>query len=181
MQVSLDELNNTLLSKVRGKYLSIDENLKFIVNKIDLSALGEKILVKVDFKTDKGNFLEGAKGTLYLWGKIFYDKESNNLKVVELDYDVDTKNALISRANSLLKPVLLKQIEERLSFPLDQQLNRAKDQANEYIQNLKLPSEIDANIEVKTIEVEKVVVTNNNIYLVLLADGNLSALLNIGG
>jgi hypothetical protein len=44
-----------------------------------------------------------------------------------------------------------------------------------------LPSEIDANIEVKTIEVEKVVVTNNNIYLVLLADGNLSALLNIGG
>lgn len=181
VQVSLDELNNTLLSKVRGKYLSIDENLKFIVNKIDLSALGEKILVKVDFKTDKGNFLEGAKGTLYLWGKIFYDKESNNLKVVELDYDVDTKNALISRANSLLKPVLLKQIEERLSFPLDQQLNRAKDQANEYIQNLKLPSEIDANIEVKTIEVEKVVVTNNNIYLVLLADGNLSALLNIGG
>ena len=80
-----------------------------------------------------------------------------------------------------MKPVLLKQIEERLSFPLDQQLNRAKDQANEYIQNLKLPSEIDANIEVKTIEVEKVVVTNNNIYLVLLADGNLSALLNIGG
>jgi hypothetical protein len=44
-----------------------------------------------------------------------------------------------------------------------------------------LPSEIDANIEVKTIEVEKVVVTNNNIYLVLLADGNLSALFNIGG
>ncbi|NEO55545.1 MAG: DUF4403 family protein [Okeania sp. SIO3B5] len=180
VQVSLDELNKTLQSKVRGKSLSVDENLKFIVNEINLSALGEKILVKVDFKADKGNFIQGAKGILYLWGNIFYDQESNNLKVVELDYDVDTKNALLSSADSLLKPILLQQIEERLSFPLDQELIRAKDEANKYIQQIKLPPEIDANIEVKTIEVEKVVVTNNDIYLVLVADGNMSALLNLG-
>ena len=178
VQVSLDELNNTLQSKVRGKSLSIDENLKFIVNEINLSALGEKVLVKVDFKTDQGNLLQGAKGILYLWGKIFYDRESNNLKVLELDYDIDTKNALLSTADSLLKPVLLQQIEERLSFPLDRELIRAKDEANKYIQQIKLPAEIDANIEVKTIEVEKVVVANNDIFLVLLADGNMSALLN---
>ncbi|NES90613.1 DUF4403 family protein [Okeania sp. SIO2B9] len=180
VQVSLDEFNNTLQSKVRGKSLSVDENLKLIVNEINLSASGEKILVKVDFKTDKDSLLQGAKGILYLWGKIFYDKESNNLKVVELDYDVDTKNTLLSTADSLLKPVLLEQIEERLSFPLDQELIRAKDEANEYIQKIKLPSEIDANIEVKTIEVEKVIVTNNDIFMVLVADGNMSALLNLG-
>ncbi|MDY7008415.1 MAG: DUF4403 family protein [Cyanobacteriota bacterium] len=180
VQVSLDELNNTLQSKFRGKSLSIDGNLKVIVNEINLSALGEKILVKVDFKADQGNLFQGTKGVLFLWGKIFYDKASNNLKVVELDYDVDTKNTLISTADWLLKPVLLQQIEERLSFPLDQELNRAKDEANEYIQKIKLPSEIDANIEVKTIEVEKVIVTNNDIFLVLLADGNMSALLNLG-
>ncbi|MCL2923235.1 MAG: DUF4403 family protein [Trichodesmium sp. MAG_R04] len=180
VQVSLDELNNTLQSKVRGSSLSIDENLKLIVNEINLSALGEKILVKVDFKADKSNFFKGAKGVLYLWGKIFYDQGSNNLKIVELDYDIDTKNTLISTADLLLKPVLLQQIEERLSFPLDQQLNRAKDEVNGYIQKIKLPSEIDANIKVKTIEVEKVIVTNNNIYLVLIANGNMSAFLNIG-
>ncbi|MGD1714505.1 DUF4403 family protein [Dapis sp. BLCC M172] len=180
VQVSLDELNNTLESKVRRKSLSIDENLKLIVNEINLSALGEKILVKVDFKTDKNNLFEGAKGVLYLWGKIFYETASNNLKVVELDYDVDTKNTLTSTADFLLKPVVLKQIEERLSFPLDKQLKLAQDEANEYIQKINLPSEIDANIEVKTIEVEKVVVTNNDIFLVLLADGNMSALLNLG-
>ena len=180
VQVSVDELNNTLQSKVRGKSLSIDENLKFIVNEINLSALGEKILVKVDFKTNKGSLLQGAKGILYLWGNIFYDQDSNNLKVVELDYDVETKNALLSTADSLLKPVLLKQIEERLSFPLDKQLKLAQDEANKYIKKIKLPPEIDANIEVKTIEVEKVVVTNNDIFLVLLADGNMSALLNLG-
>ncbi|NEQ40056.1 MAG: DUF4403 family protein [Okeania sp. SIO3I5] len=179
VQVSVDELNNTLASKVRGKSLSIDENLKFIVNEINLSALGEKVLVKVDFKTDKGNFLQGAKGILYLWGKIFYEQDSNNLKVVELDYDVDTKNALLSTADSLLKPVLLRQIEERLSFPLEQELIRAKDEANKYIKKIKLPPEIDANIEVKTIEVEKVVVANNDIFLVLLADGNMAAILNL--
>ncbi|NET29612.1 DUF4403 family protein [Okeania sp. SIO1I7] len=179
VQVSVDELNNTLQSEVRGKSLSVDENLKVIVNEINLSPLGEKILVKVDFKTDKGSLLQGAKGILYLWGKIFYDQESNNLKVVELDYDVDTKNALLSTADSLLKPVLLQQIEERLSFPLDKELNRAKDEANKYIQQIKLPPEIDANIEVKKIEVEKVVVTNNDIFLVLLADGNMAAILNL--
>lgn len=86
----------------------IDENLKFIVNKIDLFVLGEKIFVKVDFKIDKGNFFEGVKGILYFWGKIFYDKEFNNLKVVELDYDVDIKNVLILRVNLFLKFVLLK-------------------------------------------------------------------------
>jgi len=179
VQVSLDELNNTLQSKVRGKSLSIDENLKLIVNEINLSPLGEKILVKVDFKTDKGNLLQGAKGVLYLWGKIFYEKGSNNLKVVELDYDVETKNALISTADSLLKPVLLKQIEERLSFPLDKELKLAQDEANKYIQQIKFPPEIDANIEVKTIEVEKVLVTNNDVFLVLLVDGNMSAILNL--
>ncbi len=180
VQVSVDELNNTLESKVRGKSFSIDENLKFIVNEINLSALAEKVLVQVYFQTYQGNFIDGAKGVLFLWGKIVYDKDSNNLKVVELDYDVDTKNALLSTADLLLKPVLLQQIQERLSFPLDKQLNRAKDEANKYIQKIKLPSEIDANIEVKTIEVEKVVLANNDIFLVLLADGNVSALLNLG-
>lgn len=180
VQVSLDELNNTLRSKVRGNSLSIDENLKLIVKEINLSALGEKILVKVDFKADKNSFLQEAEGVLYLWGNIFYDQASNYLKVVELDYDVDTKNALILTADLLLKPILLRKIEERLSFPLDQQLSRAKDEANEYIRKIKLPPEIDANIVVKTIKVQKVVVTNNDIYLVLLADGNMSAILNIG-
>ncbi|OZH53603.1 hypothetical protein AFK68_16540, partial [Hydrocoleum sp. CS-953] len=180
VQVSVDELNNTLRSKVRAKSFSIDKNLQVIVNDINLSPLGEKILVKVDFKTDKENLFQRAKGVLYLWGKIFYDKESNNLKVVELDYDVDTKNVLLSIGDWLLKPFLLRQIEESLSFPLDEQLIRGKDEANEYIRKIKLPSEVDANIEVKTIEVEKVVLANNDIFLVLLADGNMSALLNLG-
>ncbi|MEB3342871.1 DUF4403 family protein [Okeania sp.] len=179
VQVSLDELNNTIQSEVRGKSFSIDENLQVIVNDIDLSPLGEKILVKVDFKTDKDSLLQGAKGVLYLWGNIFYDQGSNHLKVVELDYDVDTKNALLSTADSLLKPVLLRQVEERLSFPLNEELIRAKNEANKYIQQIKLPSEIDANIEVKNIEVEKVVIANNDIFMVLLADGNMSAILNL--
>ena len=80
----------------------------------------------------------------------------------------------------MLKPTLLQKIQDRLSFPLEQQLERAKGSLNEYINNIEMPSEIDSKIKVNAIQLDKVIVNNNDIYLMLLADGNMSAALNLG-
>jgi len=106
---------------------------------------------------------------------IHYDNVSSNLSVVELDYDLNTKETLLSAADWLLKPMLLEGIEKQLSFPVSKKLDSAKNEANKIIGELKMPAEFDADIEIHAIELDRVALTHNAFHFVLLADGDISA------
>lgn len=178
VQASFEELNKTLKSQVSGKSFTIAENAQLTVNEIKVSTSDRKILAEVDFNAEQDNLR--AKGVLYLLGGIVYDRQSQALQVVDLDYDINTKNELLNAANWLVKPPVIKEIEKRLNFPLEQELEKAKSLANHHLKTLKIPSEIDASIEVEEIEIDSIFVANNNLYLMLLSRGNMSATLDLG-
>lgn len=178
VQASFEELNKTLQSEISGKSFTIAENTQLTINNINVSTSGQKIVAKVDFNAEQDNFMTGAKGVLYLLGNMVYDRQAQALQVVDLDYDINTKNELVKAANWLVKNTLLKQIEKRLSFPLDRELEKAKAIANNYLQTLKLPSEINADIEVEDLKIDRILAANNNLYLILLSQGNMSATLD---
>ena len=175
--VSFDELNKALESKVSGRTFEMAGDVAIAVNRISLATLGQRILVTIDFKANKGGIAERVKGKLYLLGRIHYDNVSSNLSVVELDYDLNTKETLLSAADWLLKPVLLEEIEKRLSFPVSEKLESAKNEANKTISALKMPADFDAHIEIQSIELDRVALTHNAFHFVLLADGSISAVL----
>lgn len=181
IRVSFDELNKTLKSKVSGRTFEVAGDASIKVQEISLATLGQRILVTISFGAKKGGFAERVKGKLYLLGRIHYDKASSTLSVVELDYDLNTKETLLSAADWLLKPTVLEEFEKRLSFPLSERLGRAKDEANRMISQFKLPPEFDAHIEIQSIELEKVALTHNAFHFVLLADGTISAALKHAG
>jgi hypothetical protein len=101
--------------------------------------------------------------------------------VVELDYDLNTKETLLSTADWLLKPIVLEQVEKRLSFPVEELLEKAKNEANKTINDLKLPGAFDADIEIQSIELDKIALTHNAFHFVLLVDGTISATLKHAG
>jgi len=181
IRVSFDELNKTLKSKTSGRTFDVAGDVSLKVNEISLATLAQRILVTIDFKANKGGFAERVKGKLYLLGRIHYDKVSSNLSVVELDYDLNTKETVLSAADWLLKPMLLEGIEKQLSFPVSKELDSAKNEANKIIGELKMPPEFAADIEIDSIKLDKVALTRNAFHFVLLADGTISVALRHTG
>jgi len=181
VRVSFDELNKSLKSNVSGRTFDLAGDASISVNEISLATLGQRVLVTIDFQANKGGFAERVKGKLYLLGRIHYDKASSTLSVIELDYDLNTKERVLSTAGWLLKPMLLEEIEKRLSFPVSEKLERAKNEANKTASALKMPEGFDADIEIHSIELDRVALTNNAFNFVLLADGTISAVLKHGG
>lgn len=181
VHVSFDELNKILKASVSGRTFEMAGDVSINVNEISLATLGQRILVIIDFRANKGGFAERVKGKLYLLGRIHYDNASNTLSVVDLDYDFNTKETLLSAADWLVKPMLLGEIGKRLSFPMSEKLDSAKNEANKTMDKLKMPPDFGTDINIQSIELDKVALTHNAFHFVLLAEGTISAVLRHTG
>jgi hypothetical protein len=78
------------------------------------------------------------KGKVYFTGKLIYNPETKSLEVLEPEFDIRTRNALVKSANWLLHGMILKKISPFLSYPLIQDLEYSKIEANKMLQNYSL-------------------------------------------
>lgn len=181
VRVSFEELNKTLQAKMGERTVRIAGDASITFQEISLATLGQKVMVTIDFQANRVGFADRVRGKLYLLGRIHYDDVSCTVSVVELNYDLNTRETLLSAADWLLKPMLLEAIEKRLAFPVSDQLGRARDEANRIINGFKMPPEFDAQIEIRSLELDKVALTHNAFHFVLLAKGTMSAALRQEG
>jgi hypothetical protein len=66
------------------------------------------------------------KGTVYLVGVPYYDANSRSIKMKNLDFDVESKNKLITSAKWLGHAALLKVMEKNLVFDIGSELDYAR-------------------------------------------------------
>lgn len=78
------------------------------------------------------------KGRIYFTGKLLYNPGKNALEVSEPEFDIKTSNALIKSASWLLHGMILKKIAPYLSYPLTEDLNGAKAEANKMLADYPL-------------------------------------------
>jgi len=78
------------------------------------------------------------KGRIYFTGKLLYNPEKNALEVYEPEFDVKTRSALIKSANWLFHGMILKKISHYLTYPLTEDLERAKAEANKMLTDYPL-------------------------------------------
>ncbi len=84
------------------------------------------LMLDVDGKTKAGLFTKKIVGKVYLRGTPYYDATTASIKVRNVDYDLETKDRLLSTANWLAKNKFVDMIQQQVNFPVQQQLNDTK-------------------------------------------------------
>ncbi len=113
------------------------------------------------------------KGTIYLSGKPYYDRETSLLKVKELDFDIHTKNVLIRSASWIFHQNLLQTLEQQLSFPIGNQLQSAQSQLQSYLDGNKKIQYFGISGTIEKPEIGDILITRESIKAMILFSGKI--------
>jgi len=126
-RLNYDSLTTILNQQVAGKQFDLDKGpLKktFIIKECKLYGSGnEKLIIKV-------NFTGSESGVIYFTGKPVYNKETHILELSDLDFDIQSKNALLKVADWLFSKKISTEIARQTKFDLTDYLDSAKNNLN---------------------------------------------------
>ncbi|MFI5203275.1 MAG: DUF4403 family protein [Flavobacteriales bacterium] len=151
---------------VTSGYEYVDGKRKIGFTKMNLYGQGEKMVVEVAMTGS-------VNGTVYLIGTPVYDEKFKAIKIINVDFEVDSKSKLMRSSNWLLHGAFAKMIEKNLVFPLGDQLETSKKDAQEYLKNYEVSEGIFLNGEIKTIETGKVYLIESAIVSVVNVVGTM--------
>ena len=84
-------------------------------------------------------FKKKFKGVVYALGTPYFNDSTQILSIKNFEFDIKSRDALVGTAEWILKSSLRNKIEERLNFPLQDQLEKAQKSADEALNNAKIP------------------------------------------
>jgi hypothetical protein len=105
-----------------------DGNKKITIT--DLSIFGSK--GKAIFVAD---VIGSMKGKIYFTGNMVYNKDLNAIEITEPQFDLKTNNVLLKSANWLAHGIILKKIIPYLTYPVKDDLEKVKTDANKMLSN----------------------------------------------
>ena len=128
--LNYDSLSNVLNQHLANKEFDINKGpvkKKFIFKDCRLIGEGnEKLIIKV-------NFAGSNKGTFYLTGKPVYDRNAHILDIKDMEFDIKSKNALLSTADWLFNKRILTEIAKYTRFDLTAFIDTAKVNVNQQL------------------------------------------------
>jgi hypothetical protein len=75
------------------------------------------------------------KGKIYFTGNMVYNKDLNAIEITEPQFDLKTNNVLLKSANWLAHGIILKKIIPYLTYPVKDDLEKVKTDANKMLSN----------------------------------------------
>ena len=139
----------------------------------DLNLYGQEDKLVVDAKVS-GSY----KGSIYLTGKPVFNAEKNLLELKEFDYELKTKNFLVNSFGWLVKKGFKKSLEEKMKFPLKDNLEKIKTTVQEQLKERELTKGIRVKGALDDIKVNRTLVTPNAIAASITLEGNLNIIID---
>lgn len=159
------EMQSIAKKFVGGKPMKIGEK-NITITDLNIFPSGEKLAIKAD--------VEGSlKGTLYLTGIPVYDTAKAEIRLDKVDFDVSTKNFLLKTSSWILNGYLNRKIAQQLVFPVDEQVEEARNQINQYINHTKLTPELTLNGKIHQIGFGEIKLLYDGLLIPVTLEGNL--------
>ena len=113
-------------------------------------------------------------GTIYLSGKPTYDKETSSLRIMDLDFDIRTRNVLLKSASWIFHHNVLQAIGPKLVYPVGEELKSTRNQLQKYLEsNNKLGYfRIDGKID--NIDLDDIRITRESVKALFSFNGSLN-------
>ena len=148
------------------------------VNDASIAPSGEQLvlMLDVDGKTKAGLFTKKIVGKVYLRGTPYYDAETASIKVRDVDYDLDTKDKLLSTASWLAKNKFKDMIQAQVNIPVKGELENAKKMLQATLDKQgRVHESLLLRGNIKDIAPDNIYLTQEGIKAVVNAKGNLTA------
>ncbi len=177
--IPYEHASKLLQEQVAGQTYKFDgDKSQLTVKNATISPGGQQLIMMldVDGKTKAGLFTKKIAGKIYLRGTPYYDAQSATIKVRDIDYDLDTKDKLLSAASWLAKDKFKEMIQAQVNFPVQGQLTEAKKMLQKNLdQSARVHESVLLRGSIKDIVPENIYLTPAGIKAVITANGNLTA------
>ena len=101
-----------------------------------------------------------------------------SIEVLQPEFDIKTKNALVKSANWLLNGFIIKKITPYLTYPVQDELTTMKTEANKMLTNYKVYDGVDLTGKLHTISVQRIDLVPGAIRLHANVGGNIALKVN---
>lgn len=178
-EISYDHATKLLKEQVANKTFTFNEGGKdkITVKDAAISGSGQQLvlMLDVDGKTKAGFITKKIVGKVYLRATPFYDPATQSIMVRDVDYDLETKDKLLSTASWMAKGKFKELIQSQINFPVKGQL----DEARKMLQaSLEQPTRVHESVLLKgsvtEIVPDNIYLTPTSIKAVVNAKGNLT-------
>ena len=165
LNLSYDSLSSWIGGELNKTVLEIAKR-KIIIDSIQcIGADGKRILLGL-------NFYGFRKGKLFFSAQPIFDWEKQELRFVDTQLDIKTKDVLLSTAKWLLNDQITKKIEEKSLFDLKPYLLNAKTEIAASI-NQDLDKNIHLQGEVDKLKISELYPLKNNLFIRSTISGKL--------
>ncbi|WP_299826311.1 DUF4403 family protein [uncultured Pontibacter sp.] len=148
------------------------------VNDAAVTPAGNQLVIMLDVngKTKAGMFTKKIVGKVYLRGTPYYDAQTASIKVRDVDYDLETKDKLLSTASWLAKNKFKDIIQEQVNVPVQSQLDDAKKMLQNTLDKQgRVHESLLIRGSIKHITPDNIYLTQDGIKAVVNAKGTLTA------
>nr|WP_262910451.1 DUF4403 family protein [Pontibacter silvestris] len=177
--ISYAHASKMLQEQVAKQTYTFDEGKSQVtVNDVSISPNGEQLVLMLDVngKTKAGLFTKKIVGKVYLRGTPYYDAQATSIKVRDVDYDLDTKDKLLSTASWLAKNKFKDIIQAQVNIPVQSQITEAKQLLQATLDKSgRVHESVLLRGRVQEITPENIYLTSEGIKAVINAKGTLTA------
>lgn len=160
------QASEMITQNFKGKEFS-SGNKKVMVKKVDLWHKNNKMVIALEL-------LGSLNGTVYLTGIPAYTKETAELYFDDLDYMLDSKNALLKTANWLAQGIILKKIKENARYSIKNDIDEATKQLRHYTHNFSPAPGVKIHGNLSGIEIDSIQLTDQALVVSLKSAGKIN-------
>ncbi len=140
---------------------------EIIINDLELYGQGERLVIKAGIGGD-------YKGDFYLLGTPFFNNEKNQIEIINVDFELQTKNFLLKTMQWLFHKGITRRIQEQLVFPLDEDIQNLKNIAKTELSHLEIDEMLLLKASLYHLEVFDSRITEDAIHVVVHSKGKIN-------
>lgn len=165
--ISYEKATQLCIGNMVGQSFEFKEGkYKVTISDMELYPSGEKLTIKTS--------LTGSlNGTVYLKGMPVFDSTSKELRLVQIEYDLDTRNKLQKTASWLLHGTIERKIEQYFHYPLKERIKQSEELIRQSLQNNRIAPHIVLNGTLLHLAPKDIVLTPSGIRTIVNAKGLL--------
>jgi hypothetical protein len=165
IQGKYNSINQLLAKNLNGKEIQLKKEKIKIDSVLILGAYNQKLSFKVHFSGKRS-------GVLYFAGTPTFDKEKQIISFPDMDFDIETKNALLKSASWLFDDLITAKIREYAVYDLSKDLNSNKKLIEKEL-NRELDKGVYMQTKLKSVRIDQIIPLKDELWIVTNLEGEM--------
>lgn len=167
VEIDFAEATKQARTAFKGSSFDVTKNKKIRIDDIEVYGRGGEVFIKTRMS-------DAVRATIYLKGKPAYDPNTMEIYFQNLDYELNTQQAMVKAASWLLKSTLKKKLETAFRYNLKEDLEGAKVSIKTYLDGYKYEDLLEVKGSLGNLALKGVSADEKVIKAVFFAEGKAS-------